>query len=282
MTEETWTAVDRFFGDLLVTADPALDEALAASAAAGLPAINVSPVQGKLLHLLARAIGARNVLEIGTLGGYSTIWLARALPDGGRVISLEADPRHAEVARANIARAGLEDSSRGAAGDGAGYAARAGRRAGEPFDFVFIDADKPNNAAYFDWALRLSRPGSIIVVDNVVRGGDVIDAASDSPTRARRASLPGTARRRAAGQRHRDPDGRRQGLRRFRDRARDVHFVAASGLVRRGGLAPPASPLIYSPCRSQNREIPDKPASRGSERSTSVGNGRWQPGRTAR
>ena len=108
MTEELWTAVDGYLGNLLVSADPALEAALAASAAAGLPAINVSPVQGKLLHLLARAIGARNVLEIGTLGGYSTIWLARALPDGGRVISLEADPKHAEVARANIARAELD------------------------------------------------------------------------------------------------------------------------------------------------------------------------------
>ena len=108
MTEELWTTVDRYLGDLLAPADPALEAALAASAAAGLPAINVSPAQGKLLHLLARAIGARNVLEIGTLGGYSTIWLARALPDGGRLISLEADARHAEVARANIARAGLQ------------------------------------------------------------------------------------------------------------------------------------------------------------------------------
>src|SRR5918998_834888 len=108
MTEETWTAVDAYLGDLLVSTDPALEAALAASAAAGLPAINVSPVQGKLLHLLARAIGARNILEIGTLGGYSTIWLARALPDGGRLLSLEADARHAEVARANIARAGLQ------------------------------------------------------------------------------------------------------------------------------------------------------------------------------
>src|SRR5918995_4145383 len=181
MTEEVWTAVDRYFGDLLVSADPALDEALAASEAAGLPAINVSPVQGKLLHVLARAIGARHVLEIGTLGGYSTIWLARALPDGGRVISLEADVRHAEVARANIARAGLEtrvevrlgmalDLLPGLAGST------------EPFDFVFIDADKPNNAAYFDWALKLARPGSIIVVDNVVREGEVIDADSDSST----------------------------------------------------------------------------------------------------
>jgi predicted O-methyltransferase YrrM len=181
MTEELWTAVDRYFGDLLVPADPALDEALAASAAAGLPAINVSPVQGKLLHLLARAIGARNVLEIGTLGGYSTIWLARALPDGGRVISLEADARHAEVARANIARAGLGNRVEVRLGMALDLLPGLAERT-EPFDFVFIDADKPNNAAYFDWALRLSRVGAIIVVDNVVRGGDVIAAASDSPT----------------------------------------------------------------------------------------------------
>jgi predicted O-methyltransferase YrrM len=182
MTEETWTAVDRFFGDLLVNADPALDEALAASAAAGLPAINVSPVQGKLLHLLARAIGARNVLEIGTLGGYSTIWLARALPDGGRVISLEADPEHADVARANIARAGLADKVEVRLGMALDLLPGLAAEDGTPFDFVFIDADKPNNAAYFDWALKLSRVGSIIVVDNVVRGGDVIAAASESPT----------------------------------------------------------------------------------------------------
>jgi predicted O-methyltransferase YrrM len=181
MTEEIWTAVGRYLGDLLVSADPALDEALAASAAAGLPAINVSPVQGKLLHLLVRAIGARNVLEIGTLGGYSTIWLARALPDGGRVISLEADPEHADVARANIARAGLDDRVEVRLGMALDLLPGLAENA-EPFDFVFIDADKPNNAAYFDWALRLSRVGSIIVVDNVVRGGDIIDTASDSPT----------------------------------------------------------------------------------------------------
>jgi len=181
MTEELWTAVDRYFGDLLVSADPALAAALAGSAAAGLPAINVSPLQGKLLHLLARAIGARNILEIGTLGGYSTIWLARALPGGGRVISLEADPRHAEVARANIARAGLDDMVEVRLGMALDLLPGLAERA-EPFDFVFIDADKPNNAAYFDWALRLSRVGAIIVVDNVVRGGDVIAAASDSPT----------------------------------------------------------------------------------------------------
>ena len=181
MTEELWTAVDRYFSELLVSADPALDEALAASAAAGLPAINVSPVQGKLLHLLARSIGARNVLEIGTLGGYSTIWLARALPDGGRLISLEADPRHAEVARANIARAGLDDRVEVRLGMALDLLPGLAESP-EPFDFIFIDADKPNNAAYFDWALRLSRVGAIIIVDNVVRGGDVIAAASDSPT----------------------------------------------------------------------------------------------------
>jgi predicted O-methyltransferase YrrM len=182
MTEELWTAVDGYLGNLLVSADPALEAALAASAAAGLPAINVSPVQGKLLHLLARATGARNVLEIGTLGGYSTIWLARALPDGGRVISLEADPKHAEVARANIARAELDTRVEVRLGMALDLLPALAAEGGNPFDFIFIDADKPNNAAYFDWALKLSRPGSIIVVDNVVRGGDVIAADSDSPT----------------------------------------------------------------------------------------------------
>jgi predicted O-methyltransferase YrrM len=182
MTEEIWTAVDGYFSDLLVPADAALEAALAASAAAGLPAINVSPVQGKLLQLLARAIGAHNVLEIGTLGGYSSIWLARALPDGGRLVSLEADPRHAEVARANIARAGLDSSVEVRLGMALDLLPELAAEGGEPFDLVFIDADKPNNAAYFDWALQLTRPGSIIVVDNVVREGDVIDAVSDSPT----------------------------------------------------------------------------------------------------
>jgi predicted O-methyltransferase YrrM len=182
MEGELWTAVDCYLGDLLVSADPALEAALTASAAAGLPAINVSPVQGKLLHLLARAIGARNVLEIGTLGGYSTIWLARVLPDGGRLISLEADAKHAEVAGANIARAGMENKVEVRLGLALDLLPGLAAEIREPFDFVFIDADKPNNAAYFDWALKLSRPGSIIVVDNVVRDGDVIDAASDSPT----------------------------------------------------------------------------------------------------
>jgi predicted O-methyltransferase YrrM len=182
MTEDQWNAVDRYFADLLVSSDSALDAALTASAAAGLPAINVSPTQGKLLHLLARSTGARNILEIGTLGGYSTIWLARALPEGGRVITLEVDARHAEIARGNFTRAGLDDVIEvrlGAALDTLAVLMAEGR---EPFDFVFVDADKPNNAAYFDWALRLSRPGTIIVVDNVVRGGEVIDGDSESPT----------------------------------------------------------------------------------------------------
>jgi len=182
MTEELWIAVDRYLGDLLASADPALEAALAASAAAGLPAINVSPTQGKLLHLLARSIGARNILEIGTLGGYSTIWLARVLPDGGCLISLEADAGHAEVARANIARAGLQAIVEVRLGMALDTLPGLAAERSEPFDFVFIDADKPNNAAYFDWALKLSRPGSIIVVDNVVRDGEVIDADSDSPT----------------------------------------------------------------------------------------------------
>ena len=182
MTEEMWTAVDGYLSDLLVPADPALEAALAASAAAGLPAINVSPVQGKLLQLLARAIGARNVLEIGTLGGYSTIWLARALLDGGRVISLEADARHADVARANIARAGLDDRVEVRLGMALDTLPGLAAERTEPFDFVFKDADKTNNEAYFDWALKRMRPDRIIVVDNVVREGEVIDADSDSST----------------------------------------------------------------------------------------------------
>jgi predicted O-methyltransferase YrrM len=182
MTQEHWSAVDRYINDLFIAADPALDAALEASVAAGLPAINVAPNQGKLLHLLARIQGARNILEIGTLGGYSTIWLARALPSGGRLITLEADPKHAEIARANIARAGLNDVidlRLGLALDTLPQLAADGRG---PFDLIFIDADKPNNPEYFQWALKLSRRGSVIIVDNVVRKGEVVDAASSDPT----------------------------------------------------------------------------------------------------
>ncbi|MFQ4143340.1 O-methyltransferase [Chlorogloeopsis sp. ULAP02] len=179
MTQEQWNVVDRYITDLFVPPDSVLDEALKTSAAAGLPPHNVSPNQGKLLMLLAQVQGARTILEIGTLGGYSTIWLARALPNDGHLMTLEADLKHAEVARANIARAGLADVVElrlGKALDTLPQLAAEGRG---PFDLIFIDADKPNNPDYFVWALKLSRPGSLIIADNVVRNGAVVDAASD-------------------------------------------------------------------------------------------------------
>jgi len=181
MSQEQWTSVDRYINGLLVPSDPALDATLASSTEAGLPAINVAPNQGKLLHLIARIHGARSVLEIGTLGGYSTIWLARALPPGGRVVTLEADPKHAAVARANLDRAGLAgvvDVRVGRALDMLPQIAKEGLG---PFDLFFVDADKMNIPAYFKWALDLSRPGSVIIVDNVVRGGAVLDAESMDP-----------------------------------------------------------------------------------------------------
>ncbi len=178
MTQDQWTAVDRYITDLFVPPDPALDAALQATADAGMPLINVAPNQGKLLHVLALAHGARTILEIGTLAGYSTIWLARALPAGGRLVTLEVDPKHAEVARANIARAGLAnivDLRLGRALDTLPQLLAEGQR---PFDLVFIDADKTNTTAYFEWALKLTRRGSLIIADNVVRDGAVIDADS--------------------------------------------------------------------------------------------------------
>jgi predicted O-methyltransferase YrrM len=178
MTQEQWTAVDRYITDLFVPSDPALDAALRATADAGMPLINVAPNQGKLLHILALASRARAILEIGTLGGYSTIWLARALPADGRLITLEADPKHAAVARANIARAGLAEIVEvrlGRALDTLPQLASEGRG---PFDLIFIDADKPNTAAYFAWALKLTRRGGLIITDNIVRGGAVIDEGS--------------------------------------------------------------------------------------------------------
>ncbi|WP_437970928.1 O-methyltransferase [Sorangium sp. So ce260] len=181
MAQEQWSAVDRYITDLLVQPDAALDAALEASAAAGLPPINVAPNQGKLLHLLARIHGARSILEIGTLGGYSTIWLARALPAGGRLITLESEPKHADVARANLERAGLADLVElrlGRALDTLPGLAAEGRG---PFDLIFIDADKPSNPDYFAWALKLSRRGSVIVIDNVVRRGAVVDPESADP-----------------------------------------------------------------------------------------------------
>jgi predicted O-methyltransferase YrrM len=182
MTQEIWTAVDRYITDLFVPPDTALTAALQASQSAGLPTINVSPPQGKFLQLLAKALGARAILEIGTLGGYSTIWLARALPAGGRLITLEADPKHAEIARANIARAGLAgivELRLGRALDTLPQLAAEGRG---PFDLIFIDADKPSYADYFTWALKLSRRGSVIIGDNVIRKGAVLNpGASDDP-----------------------------------------------------------------------------------------------------
>ncbi len=179
MTQETWNAVDDYLNDTLVLPDAVLEAALQASVAAGLPQINVSPPQGKFLHLLARVQGARNILEIGTLGGYSAIWLARALPPGGgRLITLEVDAKHAEVARANLARAGLANVTQVRLGRAIDTLPELERESAGPFDLVFIDADKPSNPEYFAWALKLSRRGTVIVVDNVVRGGAVADTAS--------------------------------------------------------------------------------------------------------
>jgi predicted O-methyltransferase YrrM len=181
MSQEQWTAVDRYITDLFAPSDPALDAALQTSAEGGLPAINVAPNQGKMLALLAQLGGAKSILEIGTLGGYSTIWLARALPAGGRLITLEADPAHAEVARANITRAGLSEVVElrlGPALDTLPQIAAEGRG---PFDLIFIDADKPAYPDYLAWALKLSRRGSLIIADNIVRNGGVIDPAHADP-----------------------------------------------------------------------------------------------------
>jgi predicted O-methyltransferase YrrM len=176
MAQEIWTAVDRYFGDLLVQEDAALQSAVSQSAAAGLPPIQVSSVQGKFLYLTARMMGARKILEIGTLGGYSTIWLAKALPEGGRVVTLEISPKHAEVARHNWEHAGVGEKIElrlgkalellpGLTSDGQG-----------PFDLIFIDANKSNMPEYFEWSLKLARPGTVIIADNVVRDGAVLDA----------------------------------------------------------------------------------------------------------
>ncbi|MEU9317096.1 O-methyltransferase [Streptomyces sp. NPDC048295] len=181
MTLAQWTEVDDYFNGLLVGPDEALDAAVEASDGAGLPAIQVAANQGKLLNLLARLQGARTVLEIGTLGGYSTIWLARALPEGGRVVTLEADPAYAEVARANIERAGLADVVEIRVGRALDTLPELAAQGYGPFDVVFIDADKPSNPDYLAWSLKLTRPGSLIVADNVVRDGEVVDGASEDP-----------------------------------------------------------------------------------------------------
>jgi predicted O-methyltransferase YrrM len=181
MSKELWSAVDGYFSGLLVRPDKALDAALEASDAAGLPTIAVAPNIGKLLHMLARSKGARRILEIGTLGGYSTIWLARALPADGRLITLDFDPRHTEIARANIARAGLGQLVEQRGGPAKETLAQLVESGEEPFDFIFIDADKESYTDYLEWSLKLSRVGTMIVADNVVRAGKVRDAASSDP-----------------------------------------------------------------------------------------------------
>jgi len=182
VSHEQWTAVDRFIDDNLVASDAALDRALKTSAAAGLPPIAVTPSQGKLLNLLARAICARTILELGTLGGYSTIWLARALAPGGRLVTLEANPAYAQVAATNITAAGLSDIVDVRTGNAHETLPELAAEKPDPFDLVFIDADKQSSPDYFTWALALSRPGSLIITDNVIRDGAVIDADSDDPS----------------------------------------------------------------------------------------------------
>ena len=174
-----WAEIDRYIVDLLVPSDPVLDAALCTSQAAGLPPINVSPNQGKLLMVLAQAVGARAILEIGTLGGYSTIWLARALAPGGRVITLEANPMHAKIARANVAHAGFADRVDMRLGKALNSLPTLANEA--PFDFIYIDADQVNAANYFQWAVKLSRRGSLIVTDNVIRHGSIIDGENCKP-----------------------------------------------------------------------------------------------------
>jgi predicted O-methyltransferase YrrM len=181
MTEERFEAVDRYLGELYVPAEDALTATLAANAAARLPAIAVSPMQGKLLQILARMVGARRILEIGTLGGYSTLWLAGALPADGRLITLELDARHATVARANFVRAGLADRIEVREGPALKSIEALHAEGADPFDFFFIDADKVNSPNYVTWALKLAHRGSVIVIDNVIRDGAIIDPNSRDP-----------------------------------------------------------------------------------------------------
>lgn len=178
MSATLWAEMDDYIVERLLPADPVLEEALAASTAAGLPAISVSAAQGQMLHLFARMIGAKRILEIGTLGGYSAIFLARALPADGKLVTLEFEPRHAEVAAANLARAGLSDKVDLRVGRAIDTLPKLEVEGQGPFDLVFIDADKPSNPDYLHWALRLSRPGTVIICDNVVRSGKVLDAES--------------------------------------------------------------------------------------------------------
>ncbi len=180
-SQSLWTEVDRYFIDLFAPSDEQLDAALKANRAGRLPAIDVSPLQGKFLHVLVQMTQAKRVLEIGLLGGYSTIWMARALPKGGRIVSLEFSPKHAEVARANLRRAGLLRRVEIRVGPALASLPVLKAEGAGPFDLIFIDADKENNPQYLEWALKLSRPGTVIVVDNVARHGTVIEAKSSAP-----------------------------------------------------------------------------------------------------
>ena len=181
MDQKQWTAVDRYITDALVPPDPALEAAMKANAAAELPSIDVSPNQGKLLYLLARMMGARKILEIGTLGGYSTIWLARALPADGRLVTLELEPKHAQVAQANLDRAGQSGLVEIRVGPAVDLLAKLQKEGAAPFDLIFIDADKENIPAYLAWSLKLARLGSVILIDNVVREGAIIDPENKDP-----------------------------------------------------------------------------------------------------
>jgi predicted O-methyltransferase YrrM len=181
MTSDIWSRVDDYIELKLVKEDRAGSGTLRANAAAGLRPIDVSPAQGKLLNLLVRMSGARRVLEIGTLGGYSTIWMAKALPPDGMIVTLEHEPHHAEVARENIARAGFADQVSVRVGVAADTLPELAKEKPEPFDLVFIDADKPNNSVYLNWAIQLGRPGTVIILDNVVRNGELNSAESTDP-----------------------------------------------------------------------------------------------------
>lgn len=179
--KEKWTEVDQYISSQLIPSDPVLDAVLEANQKAGLPSIDVAPNQGKFLHLLAQMKGARSILEIGTLGAYSTIWLARALPQDGHLITLESNPKHAEVAQSNLERAELSDKVEIRLGDALDSLEQLGTEDRDPFDLIFIDADKQNNPKYLKWALKLSQKGSLIIGDNVVRGGAVTDQSSTDP-----------------------------------------------------------------------------------------------------
>jgi predicted O-methyltransferase YrrM len=179
--QETWAAVDRYFGELLAPEDEALAACMESNREAGLPSIDVPALLGRFLELMVRISGARSVLEIGTLGGYSTIWLARALPQGGQVVTLEIDPRNADIARKNLERAGVLDRVEITIGPALDTLSALYEGAVDPFDLIFIDADKKSMPEYLEWSLKLSRPGTVIIADNVVRDGKVLDASSDDP-----------------------------------------------------------------------------------------------------